>query len=141
MSDFKTFRETTDAGFEAYCYKIYPELSKAYKAVIAKVNDTPSEIENQLELLSTHLPRINDILSMADMFLNIEAYKKYTNEGENALHRKLRNDYEVAEVRAVRDKVKGLVKSVEVRIMVLQSRLKSSNQEHGYGHFKHDKGE
>jgi len=134
MATFDDFRKTVDAGFEHWCYQIYPELSKAYEETIKEINDTPAEIERQLEVLSTHLPRVNGILSTADMFLDIEAYKKYTNEGENALHRKLRNDYEVAEVRAVRNKVQGLVKGIEVRIMVLQSRLKSSRREHDYGY-------
>jgi len=134
MANFKDFRSKIDAGWEKYCYEIYPEMSAAYAETIKKINDSPIEIEGQLEILSTHLPRMKDIEAMQDMFLDIEAYRKYTSEGENALHRKLRNDFEVAEVRAVRDKIAGLVKSIEVRIMVLQSRLKSSRKEQDYGY-------
>jgi len=133
---YQTFRKTIDGGFNEWCYKIYPELSIAYSEAIKMIDDNPVAIEQQLEILSTHLPRINGILSFADAFLDIEAYKNYTNEGENALHRKLRNDYNVAEVRAIRNKVAGLVKSVETRITVLQSRLKSSRDALHYSYQK-----
>lgn len=136
MASFKDFREKIDKGFEKWCYEVYPEMSVAYAETIKKIEDTPALIEDQLEILSTHLPRMKDIQAMADMFLDIEAYRKYTSEGENALQRKLRNDYEVAEVRAVRDKIAGLVKSIETRITVLQSRLKSAREEHHYGYQK-----
>ena len=136
MASFKKFRAKIDAGFETWCYEVYPEMSTAYSEAIKKINDSPIEIENQLEILSTHLPRMKDICAVADMFLDIESYKKYTSEGENALERKLRNDYEVAEVRAVRDKIAGLVKSIEIRIMVLQSRLKSSREALNYSYQK-----
>jgi len=136
VASFKDFREKIDKGFDPWCFEVYPEMSTAYAEAVKIIEDNPVLIETQLEILSTHLPRIKDICAVADCFLDVEAYRKYTSEGENALHRKLRNDYEVAEIRAIRDKVVGLVKSIEVRIMVLQSRLKSANQEKNQGYQK-----
>ena len=130
---FEVFRKEVDKGFEDYCYKAYPELSKAYGLVIQKVEDIPGQIEQQLEELSVHLPRVKDILSWTEMFLDIAIYKKMPDKGDmTELKRKAKADYLVAEERAIRNKVKGLVDSIETRIMVLQSKLKSARREQDY---------
>jgi len=124
---FQSYRDEMQKGFDAYCFEVYKELTVAYREVTKEIDDNAIVIETQLDLLSTHLARIKTILASMDYFLDVAVYKKLTPKGEmTELDRKAKLDFEVAEERCIRNKVKGLVDSVETRISVLQSRLKSA---------------
>lgn len=125
---YKQHKELIEAGFDAYCFKIYSELTTVYNLVNEKIGDSPVEIEDRLECLSIHIARTRDILATMDSFLTIAEYKKLPTktEGITEIERKLKYRYDCAEERAIRDKVSGLVRAVDKRISVLQSRLKTA---------------
>lgn len=125
---YQQHKELIEAGFDAYCFRIYPELTTVYNLVNEKIGDIPVEIEGRLEDLSVHIARTRDILATMDSFLTIAEYKKLPEkmDGVTEIERKLKYKYDVAEERAIRDKVLGLVKAVDKRISVLQSRLKTA---------------
>ena len=127
---YQQHKELMAAGFDEYCFRIYPELSTVYKLVNEKIGDIPIEIESRLEELSVHIARTRDILATMDAFLTIAEYKKLSTktEGITEIERKLKYKYDCAEERAIRDKVNGLVKALDKRISVLQSRLKSARE-------------
>jgi len=135
MSEFIHFRDMVDKGFEDYCYKYYHELSDVYALTKKHIGDSPAEIEAMLEGLSTHLARTKEIFAMTEMFLDVAIHKKMPDKGNiTELERKAKADYLVAEERCIRNKVRGLVQSMEIRIMVLQSKLKSANKEYDRTH-------
>lgn len=123
---FMEVKKIFEMGFDAYCFRIYPELSKAYELTTEKVPDEKMVINDRLEELSIHYPRIREILAVLDAFLDVEEYNKKPErcEGKTDLDRSLEAKFNVAEERCIRDRVEGLAKSMETRISVLQSRFK-----------------
>ncbi len=129
---FPDLQAVLRAGPEKYCEAVFPELDKAYRATMEVVDDSPPVIEEQMETLSEHLARVHNILATAGCFVDIQTYEKRADGRCSYVEQQLKNNYATRHIRFIKHKAYGLVQSIEKRITVLQSRLKSSRDDLSY---------
>lgn len=138
MRNLKQIRELLEMGkygFDKYCDEIYPELKKAYKQTIKQIDELlPEPIEQHLDLLSTHYARIREINSTIQSIYyqarqrelpqkeRLDGNKITEKEREVILRKRIKEEI------LVKEKIEGLLESMEIRISVLQSRLKTARE-------------
>lgn len=118
-------------SFETYFGDHIPEIKKVQTLLETKLSDNPSIHDDQIREAEAHLGRMSSILAWADSYLDLAERRELVPRDPDYtdVDREIHLAAAVSRERRFRDVVKGLHQSLDKRISLGQSRMKSFSAE------------
>lgn len=118
-------------AFEDYFADHIPEIKNVQRILETKLSDNPMLHDDQIREAEAHLGRMSSILAWADSYLDLAERRELVPRDRDYtdVDREIHLAAAVSRERRFRDVVKGLHKSLESRISLGQSRMKSYQAE------------
>lgn len=117
--------------FESYFTARIEEIKTVQKLLETKLSDSPVVLEGQIREIEAHYGRMTSILAWADSYLDLAERRELVSRDPDYtdVDREIHLAAAVSRERRFRDVVKSLAGSIETRISLGQSLLKSFHGE------------
>ena len=118
-------------AFDSYFVDHIPEIKKVQTLLETKLSDNPTLHDDQIRECEAHLGRMSSILAWADSYLDLAERRELVARDPDYtdVDRQIHLAAAVSRERRFRDVVRGLHESLDKRISLGQSRMKSFNAE------------